>query len=155
MAGDPGCRSWRGFAQCRAEVQRASPSPLCSLLSAACAPADICFYSCFHEFLPYLHLSDLFENSCSFRVKNPPWSRLKFHPVRRESPPQTRLPNNTQISTFKLGNNLGKNDYYTYFICEKIRVIEKIDKLLKVTLGESGGVRVRARKPGWRTLPRH
>ena len=55
---------------------------------AAGKAAAIRFYSCSNEFLPYIRLSDLPQNSFSFRVKNPPLSRLTFHLVRRERPPR-------------------------------------------------------------------
>ena len=65
---------------------------LCSyLFSAACMAADVPCCSCFNEFLHYLHSSDLFENSSSPRLKNPPQSKLSFflvlHLVSRERPP--------------------------------------------------------------------
>ena len=48
-----------------------------SLLLARQLPFLQCC-SCFTEFLPYLHSSDLSENSFSPRVKNLPRSRLRF-----------------------------------------------------------------------------
>lgn len=62
---------------------------LCCLRNAA-----IRRFSRFNEFLPYLHLSDLVENSFLIRVKNPPLSGWRFHLVCRERPPQMQLPDN-------------------------------------------------------------
>ena len=72
------------------------PSALpCSLLPVGAAA--IRFYSCFNEFLPYPHSSNLVKNSSSIRVKNPSLARLRFYLKHREGPSHMQRPDNSTV----------------------------------------------------------
>lgn len=96
---DKGCQVTLASGGGKRICPRPRPYRLCLgsfLFSAACRAAAFPCCSCFKELLPYLHSSDQFENSFSSRVKNPPWSRLRFlllpHLVSRRDLPRGSYP---------------------------------------------------------------
>lgn len=77
MPGDLGFRSWQGICS-----MLSSSMNFFSSLYSTCMAAAIHYHSCFNEFLPYLHPSDLFTNSLLTREKDPPPHGLRSLPKR-------------------------------------------------------------------------